>query len=426
MQAGDGFAHAVPPPAGARVLAAVSGGPDSTALLRWLAELGTPVVAAYFDHALREGSERDGEYVAGVCARLQVPLIRGRRARPLTPGSVQAAARELRYEFLERSRRRAGCELIATAHTADDVVEGVLLHLLRGSGVAGLRGMPERRDVVVRPFLRVWRQEIERWLAALGEHPCQDPSNLSVDRFARARVRGLLLPALERDRPGIAARVRRVAGLAAGWQAALEAEAKLVGDERARLGQAPPPVRAEAYRQLFGDQPALSRRHLRALDRLLLVGRTGDGIDLPGGRRARLEPMRLAIVPAETSRRPLPSLSVRRCPGCEDAAAVHLRPGLDPETLHVDRRRPGLRLRLSAGSRKLQDVLTDAKVPRHERDDLPLVFAGDRLAWVPGVAVDHELQVPTAQPGVHLGLAYVWKKEGMVVSASPTTRRPHS
>jgi hypothetical protein len=87
----------------------------------------------------------------------------------------------------------------------------------------------------------------------------------------------------------------------------------------------------------------------------------------------------------------------------------------------------------------LQDVLVDAKVPRHERDDLPLVFAGERLLWVPGVAADVELTVPSARPGLHLTLdaggrgrdaggplAGVWRKEGMVVSASPTTRRPHS
>ncbi len=97
-----------------------------------------------------------------------------------------------------------------------------------------------------------------------------------------------------------------------------------------------------------------------------------------------------------------PALRERKCPGCDDEGAVHLRPGV----LAIDHRRPGLRLRpLPHGrTRKLQDVLVDAKVPRHERDRLPLVFLDGRLAWVPGIAVDATLTTPRSQPGRHVEL----------------------
>src|ERR1700704_709905 len=118
-------------PHGARLLAAVSGGPDSSALLVWLAEGGWDVAAAHFDHALRTGSEQDAEHVARLCRRLGVELFTGRRDQALPRGSLQAAARTLRYGFLEDALRRSGRDLVLLGHTADDVVEGALIHLLR-------------------------------------------------------------------------------------------------------------------------------------------------------------------------------------------------------------------------------------------------------------------------------------------------------
>src|SRR4029077_19466598 len=127
-----------------RVLVAVSGGPDSTALLVALIEAGHHVVAAHYDHALQPGSANAAGHVRDLCARLGVELIIERRERAMPRGSVQAGARGLRYEFLERARRQAGADVVAIAHNADDVVEGVVLHLLRGCGLAGMRGMPAR------------------------------------------------------------------------------------------------------------------------------------------------------------------------------------------------------------------------------------------------------------------------------------------
>src|SRR5258708_11762190 len=121
---------------GARVLAAVSGGPDSTALLIGLRECGYDLVAAHYDHALREGSELVAQRVATLCSQLGVRLLTERRTETMPKGSVQSAARELRYEFLDRAFREAGAPSGAISHTAPDLVAGAALHPFRGAWAA--------------------------------------------------------------------------------------------------------------------------------------------------------------------------------------------------------------------------------------------------------------------------------------------------
>jgi tRNA(Ile)-lysidine synthetase-like protein len=338
---------------------------------------------------------------------------------------VQAAARALRYEFLERALAATGRHAVCLGHTADDVVEGAVLHLLRGSGLAGLRGMPRRRGPFLRPLLDVWRVDVEDYLAARGLEPVRDPANRDTSRYARARVRFDLLPALERDRPGLTRRLHGAAVAAAALQDRLEAQAAglvRAGAVRADLRGAPRAVRLEAYRQLYGRLPALDRRQLEAMDRLALDGRTGSGLDLPGERRFTVQPGRVsigvAILPPPTA----PGLQVRPCAGCGDGRAAHLRPGV---ALTVGFRRPGLRMRPvgAPGTRKLQDILTDARVPRHVRDHIPLVFADGRLAWVPGIALDVDAAAPAGTSAWHVTLGGNPECQ-VVVSTSATPRSP--
>src|SRR5258708_39664329 len=159
------------------VLVALSGGPDSTALLLALREEGRTVAAAHYDHALQPGSGHVAEHVRELCRRLGVDLVVERRETPLPRGSVQAAARTLRYEFLERARLQTGADVVAIAHTANDVVEGVVLHMLRGCGLAGLRGMPARRGVFVRPMLSVRRKDGVGYLDQRAAQAVEDPAN---------------------------------------------------------------------------------------------------------------------------------------------------------------------------------------------------------------------------------------------------------
>lgn len=373
-----------------RVLVAVSGGPDSTALLIALHEAGRDVVAGHYDHALREGSDEVARRVAALCAARGIPLISERRAEPLPKGSLQEAARRLRYAFLERARTQVGAEEVALAHTADDVVEGAVLHLLRGCGLAGLRGMPERRGCYVRPWLHVWRSEIVEFLRMRDVEAYEDPANHEL-RFARVRVRRQLLPALERDRPGIVRRFHAAAMAAARLQAQAEAA----------------PTQVERLKRLYaaagGPQPGLSRRHLEAMLSLTRPGRGGRGVDLPGGLRFRIVGDHLEVIRSRPAPMTPTRLVVTECGGCDDGEAAHLRTGLH---LLLGHRRPGLRMRPAGGlgSRKLQDIFVDARVPREQRDGWPLIFAGDRLAWVPGVAVDADLVSRPGEPAVHVSV----------------------
>jgi tRNA(Ile)-lysidine synthase len=391
-----------------RVLVAVSGGPDSTALLLALAEEGHDVVAAHYDHALQQASGSVADHVRALCQRLGVDALIERRERPLPRGSVQAGARTLRYEFFERARLQAGADVVAIAHTADDVVEGVVLHLLRGCGLAGLRGMPARRGVFVRPLLSVWRSEVMDYLGRRGVQPLEDPANSNA-AYARVKVRREILPALERDRPGIVRRFHGAAARAAVLHETVSATAgrTLDGESttRAAVAASPAPVAVELMKQLYaragGAQPALSRAHLLAMLRLAEPGRGGRGLDLPGGLRLRIVGETMQVVPREKEQTPAPRLEVFTCSGCGDASAAHLKPELD---LHLGHRRPGLTMRPlgGRGTRKLQDIFVDARVPREDRDGWPLVFAGDELAVVQGLAVSADMAARPGEPSLHV------------------------
>jgi tRNA(Ile)-lysidine synthase len=398
-------------PASERVLVAVSGGPDSTALLVAALESNLQVVAAHYDHALREGSEQVALGVQDLCDRLGVRLVTERRTVAMPRGSVQAAARSLRYQFLARALAASGASCVALAHTADDVVEGAVLHLLRGCGLAGLRGMPARRGPYVRPLLNVWRRDVTDFLLRRQIGAFEDPSNFDV-RHDRVRVRLHVLPALERDSPGIVRRFHAAAvgaasihDRAAAAAGAALSTGKLRDSDLARMSEpAAFEVLKTLYAQAGGKEPGLSRSHLAAMLRLARGGRGGRGLDLPGAMRYRV----VDHVPQVTSAATTAGIasyahqvSARPCAGCSDREAVHLRAGLE---LRLGFREPGLRMRPvgGRGSRKLQDIFVDAHVPRENRDGWPLVFANDRLAWVPGLALDADHACRPGEPAQHV------------------------
>jgi len=382
-----------------RLLVAVSGGPDSTALVVAARESGLDVVAAHYDHALRPGSEEVAGQVRALCDRLGIALITERRTEAMPRGSMQAGARELRYAFFDRAANECGAQAVALAHTADDLVEGVVLHMLRGCGLAGFRGMPAVRGRYVRPWLNVWRIEVADFLRRRGIVAHADPANLDR-KHARVKARLDILPALERDRPGILARFHSAALQASRLHdSAVEQASSVLGRgplTATGLRAVPEPVATEVlavlYRRAGGAEPGLSRSQLDSMLRLVRGGRGGRGVDLPRGLRFRIvgdliQMIRLPSGVASASAPP--RLEVRACAGCSDGEVAHLREGL---VLRLGYRTPGLRFRPvgGRGTRKLQDVFVDSLVPREERDAWPLVFAGDRLAWVPGVAVDED------------------------------------
>ena len=189
------------------VVVAVSGGADSVAMLRALARLSADpcanLVVAHFNHALRESSTDDEQFVAELAHSLQLRCELGRTdtdLREVGDGSIEEAARDARYEFLKTAARRFGARYVATAHTADDQLETILHRVLRGTGIAGLAGIPRTRELVhgttlVRPLLACRRSDILKYLQELGQRYVEDESNRD-NEFSRNRIRNELLPQL--------------------------------------------------------------------------------------------------------------------------------------------------------------------------------------------------------------------------------------
>lgn len=195
------------------ILVGVSGGPDSLCLLDLLIQSRRSVIVAYFNHQLRPEANHEADYIRGLAKKMRVPFVSGSRdVKTYSIGhklSLEEAARILRYKFLFKQARKLGAPVIAVAHHADDQVETVLMHFLRGAGLSGLKGMlpvtrlPQFDEEIqlIRPLLRTWRSEIEQYCRENGLQPVQDESNLDP-AFFRNRLRHNLIPLLETYNPG--------------------------------------------------------------------------------------------------------------------------------------------------------------------------------------------------------------------------------
>jgi tRNA(Ile)-lysidine synthetase-like protein len=278
------------------VLVACSGGPDSAALAdvaMTLARRGRlgPVTLVHVDHRLRPDSGQDAAVVQRLGsaggARVRCVAVQVDRA----VASLEQAAREARYQALDRELEAAGARWALTAHTASDQAETVLMRILRGTGVAGLAGIPWRRGAYLRPLLGVSRAAIEAHVAERGLAIAVDPSNRD-ERFMRNRIRHRWLPALARENPALEAALCRLAGAAAiegevlAWAAErlLEQASGEDGVDLGVLAAAPEAVRRHALARACeraGGGP-LGAVHLAALDRMA-AGRAGSAaLDLPG------------------------------------------------------------------------------------------------------------------------------------------------
>ncbi len=428
------FDRLAPLARGDLVIAAFSGGPDSTALLLLLRDLvgerGGRLVAAHLDHGLDPGSAGRAAAAAAIAQRLAVPFV-GERIQVgqqrLTGESREAASRRIRYDFLERQRRSLGARWIATGHHRDDQLETVLLRLLQGSGWEGLSAIAERRGWVVRPLLEIPRVELHGWLAQRAT-PIEDPTNHDP-AVPRNRLRAALVPALRAAEPDLDTRVAAV--VAAARRARGRVRAVLAGRLELRAGPDGASLCLPAFRTLARplDAVALSLLHDRAgaglppaaparreLDRQLARGGR-VACDAGDGWRwvAEGERLRLVAAPsggtafAYTLRVPgevfLPevaaTLKLQRGPraGWMFAGSPH-RAGLalslsEGDEVVVRSRRPGDHVQpLGApGRRRLKDILIERHMPRQQRDRLPLLVVAGRVVWVPGVTVDESCRL---------------------------------
>jgi tRNA(Ile)-lysidine synthase len=413
--------------AGEPLLVLLSGGGDSVCLLDVALRLGARVSALHVNYGLRDGADADEAFCRELCERLGVPLhvegvdLRGDevppaimgRARP-TGGNLQERARDARYALAERLA--AGD--YAAGHTASDQAETVLYRLAVSPGSRALHGMAGRRGRLVRPLLGTTRSEVRDYLRARGLEWREDPSN-SDRRFARARVRHDLLeplrelsPAAERTIAETARQLREEADVLD--RAVSEALDRLGGGPAislAALREEPPAVRRLVLRRLAGDLPFPQDR----LEELLRLGERGTkALDLGGGLRAVAEYGTLRFTRAREGAPPAPvalpvpgrvrfgDWEVEALPAAPGDVSVAAEPFGAGATVRSwrdgDRMRPvGL-----GGTKTLQDLFTDRKVPRALRRTLPVIEAGGEIVWVAGVALDERFAAPEG-PGA-LGL----------------------
>jgi len=440
------------------VLVAVSGGPDSLCLLDILWQLGYRMVIAHLDHELRPESKADAESVRSAAERMDLPFVTEQAdVRAFAENhrlSLEEAARAVRYRFLFRIAEEQGAQAVAVGHTANDQVETILMHLLRGSGLFGLTGMDYRsqpnswsRELpLVRPMLRIWREEIEAYLVNAGLQPVQDASNWDP-RYSRNRLRHELLPYLESYNPHVRSLVWQMGDVLKQDQALLVEQTnaawmRCVQDEG-------PGYAAFFAGQLRREPTGLQRRLLRRAIEALRPGLRdvdyqdieraleflddpprSSQLDLVAGLRLLLEGDKLWIAAweADLPEANWPQIShggeiLLDAPGSiqlpgnwqlsidftNDLQASLQQAAQNPDTFQAwldgDRlqlpvkiraRQPGDTIQplgMGGHSIKISDLMINAKLPRRARRCWPLVVAGEKIAWVAGLRVGEEFSV---------------------------------
>lgn len=435
------------------VVVAVSGGADSLCLLHALFdlrdELGIRLHVAHLDHMLRgDESLSAAQTVGDLAGALGLPyhvahvdVEAFRRDHRL---SLEEAARQVRYGFLDSIVRRVGAAGVAVGHTASDQTETVLLHLLRGSGLNGLRGMqdssllrlPDGREVrVIRPLLSIWRDECLAFCAERGLQPQEDASN--QDRsYTRNRIRLDLLPALRQYNPRVEDGILRLTSAAGDaldiveaavdevWDSVAEPKSGYVLLNRARLRFLKPALQSQivlrAIDYLLGDLREIAAVHVETI--LSALDKTcGTRLSLPRQLVLTVEYDRAVLGFADDADCPLPPLDgpyqlhvpaevdipgwhvVGRVGAASTVGQAPAR-GRWTADLDVDRtgtelavraRRPGDRFQPlgMAQTKSLQDFMVDAKIPRSWRARVPIVESSERIVWVAGWRIDERAKV---------------------------------
>lgn len=392
---------------GAPVLLALSGGLDSMVLLDVLRRLGHPVVAAHAEHGLRGAhGEQDQAWLLRWCidqgipcetTSLQVPSL-----RTSARGSIEMLARTARADWLRATALRLGLRHIATAHHRDDVVESLLMNLMRGTGLRGWRGIPRRGGLFIRPLLDVPRAAIAAYAAERGIPHREDSTNADPT-FLRNRVRHELLPLLRRMNPGFDRAMARSVGhlheLVAHWEQHAgmftpNVDAEGIPFDLLEAASFPRSVLHEALRHR-GAHPDQLDRILRAVAHR----RTGARFPMKGGTllvdRDRLrwsgpveEPPTYAIDRDHVLPATAPVRLTRHDPGGPLGERHVVRLAADrlraPLLLRPWRAGDRFRPHGGRGARLVSDLLIDAKVPRDMKSRVYVLCADGEIAWVVG------------------------------------------
>lgn len=431
---------------GETLVVAVSGGADSVCLLHILStlckELDIKLHIAHLNHQLRgEESSADAEYVTDLAHRLKIPItVESRDVKQYQSHhrlSPEEAAREVRYAFLSDIVASVGAVKAAVGHTADDHVETILMHLLRGTGTRGLRGLLPVTHLpgltIIRPLLEMTREETATYCKHNRLHPRIDSSNLSTEPF-RNKIRHQLLPQLREYNPQISEALQRTARIATDDLAFIEGAAdRLWGEVTQVEGDA-----VIIYKEKFLALPSTLQRHLlrTSIDSLLgdlkdieaghiedimeaLEKPAGKVIGLPEGLNFTIEYDRYVLASDSSSLCPLPVIENEfklnisgktAIPGwiiegtlvspsvvsrSDDGFIASFDYAATGDKLTVRRRRPADRFQpLGMGRpKKLNQFMIDARIPRSWRQRVPVVSANEQIIWVVGWRIDERFKV---------------------------------
>lgn len=408
-------------------LVAVSGGPDSVALLDLLVRSSgaheLDLVVAHFDHGIHPESGLVAGRVGALAERMRLPFETGQGH--LGPDAGETAARHARYAFLESTRRRLHAGSVFLAHHADDQAETVLMRLLGGSGPAGLAAMAPVSGSLVRPLLPFRRAQLAQYVQARSLPVWLDPAN-EDPRHLRAWLRSELLPAIRHRIPGVEAALLRSAAQAARDKAAWDAIPDLVAgldprDETDGISVAGGVLRGYDSTLVESLILVLARRagcplgpsRAARVLRLLADGVSGAEVPISAGWKAELSFGRLRLVRGSPDT-PLPAdlgmdgrqgemaWGAWRLRWCRDAAPERQdRDGLTawftPDPLGVRGWIAGDRVRplAGAGRRLVVRCFQEARVPRSWRTSWPVVTGADRVVWIPGVCRSDALVPPS-------------------------------
>jgi tRNA(Ile)-lysidine synthase len=430
------------------ILLGVSGGADSLALMDGLDVLGYEVVVAHVDHSFRAESPQEADFVRFLAESHGLPFYSQRvdvqQIADAETQSVEEAARNVRYQFLFEQARRLKCQAVAVGHHADDQVETILMHLMRGAALPGLTGMPYRRLMpvwdkkipLVRPLLGIWRDEIDAYIEQSGHKPCDDRSNLDTT-YHRNRIRHELIPVLKTYNPNIKTVIWRMADVLREEEQLLDEITEQAFEDCRQYGTE---THVIFTRSEFIELPkALQRRVLRYAIAQLCPDVRDVGFEViergltfaqeaaSGGEIDLVARLKLAVIDdslmIQTWNAELPDLGQPSLLTADEKSVidlgqpVHLRFGqrieasllekppknlmaavkaLKPDEAWLDydrlklplvvrARREGDRLRplgMAGQSQSLQDFFVNCKVAEPFRWRWPLVVSGDEIAWV--------------------------------------------
>jgi tRNA(Ile)-lysidine synthase len=405
---------------GTRLLLAVSGGSDSLGLVyysfHFAKKLGLKLAIGFIDHGLRKGVDKEFAVVERHAASMGIPIYYSAAppedvANAESSGSLQGWAREVRYTLLSRMAENSGMDTIATGHTQDDQAETVLLRIIRGTGVDGLSGIPERRTLangihVIRPLLHVTRQEIRDFLTSVNAEWVDDPSN-SDPRFLRVRLRRELMPLLNSMQPAIRERLTALGDDAFNVVNYLDdhlIEQKItidniiLGDgvkvDYRQFAKLPKPLWGRvirlALKRVRGNLRKIERVHIEPIQDLIAKQKSTGVLPLPADVAAYVAHGSIYIFKMPFPPKPKKSLlpqktgsGVWRIVFDELGVAAEIRSDkpTEVEKLEMRTRRPGDKLWNS--KRKFKDILIQKKIPRPYRDYIPAIVQGNKVVSCP-------------------------------------------